>query len=142
MCGCDMDHFNKALISQIRQLNLYQEVILLGEKSNMESIYNSLDLLICTSLTESFSLVVVEALACGKEVIGSDIPALRKIIKEENLIEPNNYLLFAEMTLNIIKNKFNKKLVSKKNRDSVFRKYNINNTIKAYYKTYKEFFIN
>lgn len=138
MCGYEMDKSNMELISKIKKMNLIQDIILLGEKSDMKSIYNSIDLLICTSLTESFGLVIVEALACGKTVIGSDIPALKKIIKIENLIEPNNYVLFAERSLNIIQNKNNQKSLSKTNRDSVLRKYNIDNTINNYYKIYYE----
>lgn len=137
MCGHSMNKNNKELVSKIKKLNLIQDVILLGEKSNMESIYNSIDLLICTSLTESFGLVAVEALACGKDVISSNLPALRGIIKEENLIEPNNYLMFAKKSINLMKTQVNQKLSEERNRSSVLKKYNIDYTVRGYYEIYK-----
>ncbi len=139
ICGHRMNKNNKNLVSEIKNLNLIKDVILLGEKRNMESIYNGIDLLICTSLTESFGLVAVEALACGKKVISSDLPALREIIEEENLIEPNNYLIFAKKSINLMKKDVKQKLSEERNiRDSVLKKYNIDNTVRGYYDIYKD----
>ncbi len=139
ICGDKMDNQNRRLISKLEKFNLIQDVILIGERSNMQSIYNSIDLLICSSLTESFGLVVVEALACGKNVIGSNIPSIRKIIKKENLVETNNYIKFAEKSLKFFRNRNENKLLSKANRDSVFKKYNIDITIESYYKLYEKY---
>tara|TARA_B100000242_G_C43055078_1_gene493606 strand:+ start:7371 stop:8519 length:1149 start_codon:yes stop_codon:yes gene_type:complete len=139
LCGNRMNKNNKDLVSEIKNLNLIKDVILLGEKRNMESIYNAIDLLICTSLTESFGLVAVEALACGKKVISSDLPALREIIEEENLIEPNNYLIFAKKSINLMKKDIKQKLSEERNiKNSVLKKYNIDNTVRGYYEIYKD----
>ncbi len=38
------------------------------------------DMLVLPSFSESFGLVLIEALACGKPVIGSDVGGIKEII--------------------------------------------------------------
>lgn len=45
---------------------------------NKEKIYNSFDVLVSTSLEESFGLTIIEALSAGIPCVLSDIPAFRK----------------------------------------------------------------
>ena len=58
----------------------------------MEDIIPSCDLLVLPSLSESFGLVLIEALACGKPVIGSNVGGIKEIITEDVglLINPND----------------------------------------------------
>ena len=63
-----------------------------GSRRDVEDIIPSCDLLVLPSLTESFGLVLIEALACGKPVIGSNIGGIKEIITEDVglLIDPND----------------------------------------------------
>ncbi|MBQ2961813.1 glycosyltransferase family 4 protein [Methanobrevibacter sp.] len=63
-----------------------------GSRNDVEDIIPSCDLLVLPSHSESFGLVLIEALACGKPVIGSDVGGIREIITEEVglLIDPND----------------------------------------------------
>ncbi|MBR5504171.1 MAG: glycosyltransferase family 4 protein [Methanobrevibacter sp.] len=67
------------------------DVYFTGAKTNMEDIYPSCDLLVLPSFTESFGLVLIEALSCGKAVIGSNIGGIKEIITDDVglLIDPN-----------------------------------------------------
>ena len=58
-----------------------------GSRRDVEDIYPSCDLLVLPS-----GLVLIEALACGKPVIGSDVGGIREIITEDVglLIDPND----------------------------------------------------
>ena len=63
-----------------------------GSRRDVEDIIPSCDLLVLPSLSESFGLVLIEALACGKPVIGSDVGGIKEIITEDVglLINPND----------------------------------------------------
>lgn len=67
-------------------------VYFIGPRRDVEDIIPSCDLLVLPSLSESFGLVLIEALACGKPVIGSNIGGIKEIITEDVglLIEPND----------------------------------------------------
>lgn len=59
---------------------------ILGEESRMHDFYNNIKVLIVPSLTEAFSLQVVEALSRGIPVVASDIPALREVLGEAGVL--------------------------------------------------------
>ncbi|KZX14600.1 glycosyltransferase family 4 protein [Methanobrevibacter filiformis] len=67
-------------------------VIFTGKRKDIENIIPSSDILVLPSFYESFGIVLIEALSCGKPVIGSDIKSIRSIITEDVglLIDPNN----------------------------------------------------
>lgn len=67
-------------------------VIFTGARSDIEDIIPSSDLLILPSYSESFGLVLIESLACGKPVIGSNVGGIKEIITEDVglLIEPTD----------------------------------------------------
>ncbi|MDR2967508.1 MAG: glycosyltransferase family 4 protein [Methanobacteriaceae archaeon] len=67
-------------------------VIFTGSRGDVENIIPSSDLLILPSYSESFGLVLIEALACGKPAIGSNVGGIKEIITENVglLVEPRD----------------------------------------------------
>ena len=67
------------------------DVIFAGSRNDVENIIPSCDVLILPSYSESFGLVLIEALACGKPVIGSDVGGITEIITKHVglLVNPN-----------------------------------------------------
>ena len=65
-------------------------MIFTGSRDDVEDIIPSCDVLILPSFSESFGLVLIEALACGKPVIGSDVGGISEIITDDvgMLIDP------------------------------------------------------
>lgn len=67
------------------------DVIFTGSRNDVENIIPSCDVLILPSFSESFGLVLIEALACGKPVIGSNVGGITEIITKDVglLVDPN-----------------------------------------------------
>ncbi len=65
-------------------------VILLGEVTRDELLwlYNRATLVAQPSLYEGFGLPVVEAMACGKPVLASSVPALNEIVADGGILLP------------------------------------------------------
>ena len=51
-------------------------------RPSLGALYRDHDLFVTGTLNEAFALVVLEALACGLPVIGTDIDALRAVVTE------------------------------------------------------------
>ncbi len=71
------------LQAHIRELGLEKQAILFTEPvpyDNMPGVYNSCDLLVLPSLYEPFGMAVLEAMACAKPVIVSDVGGMRDTV--------------------------------------------------------------
>jgi glycosyltransferase involved in cell wall biosynthesis len=66
----------------IRQLDMSEDVRMLGKQTDMEDIYVVSDLFLLPSEYESFGLAALEAMAGGSPVIASDAGGLPEIITQ------------------------------------------------------------
>ncbi|MDO5814894.1 MAG: glycosyltransferase family 4 protein [Methanobrevibacter sp.] len=72
----------KKLNKKVDEENIH-DVIFTGSRDDVENIIPSCDVLILPSFSESFGLVLIEALACGKPVIGSNVGGITEIITDD-----------------------------------------------------------
>jgi N-acetyl-alpha-D-glucosaminyl L-malate synthase BshA len=81
-----------------------RDVVFTGSRDDVEDIIPSCDVLILPSYSESFGLVLIEALACGKPVIGSDVGGISEIINDDVglLVNPNKVSSIAKAIDRII----------------------------------------
>ena len=81
-----------------------RDVIFTGSRNDVEHIIPSCDVLVLPSFSESFGLVLIEALARGKPVIGSNVGGITEIINENVglLVNPNKISSIAKAIDNVI----------------------------------------
>ncbi len=100
-----------------------------GKRTNMENIVPSSDIVILPSHSESFGIVLIEALACGKGVIGSNTGGISEIITPDVglLMDSKDYQSIANAIDKVfsdedLKNKFSQ---NARQRAKVFSKMEI-----------------
>lgn len=78
--------------SQVKEMVKNLPVHLWGnqEPEVMPDFLNAVDVLILPSKNEGLPLTVVEALACGCNVVGSLVGGIPEVIGEENCVDPND----------------------------------------------------
>ena len=100
-----------------KRLNL-RHVKFLGNQTHdvLRKIYNIADVSLAPSRNEPFGLVVVEAMACGAPVIGTNDGGIKDIITDETgiLIDPEDSKGLASAILNVLsgKKQFDRKKVA------------------------------
>lgn len=87
--------FKEDLKKHISSLNLQENVKLLGlvPDSEMNNLVNSCDVFVLPSLSESFGIVQIEAMACGKPVIATRNGGSEEVIISKEyglLVDPAN----------------------------------------------------
>jgi glycosyltransferase involved in cell wall biosynthesis len=97
-------HLKKKMEQQIKNLSLERHVHLVGAKPHDEiPIWiNACDVFVLPSLAESFGIVQIEAMACGKPVVATYNGGSEEIITSEDygfLVEPANPKVLAEKIL-------------------------------------------
>jgi D-inositol-3-phosphate glycosyltransferase len=84
----------KRLHSLRQELDIADMVIFVGaqEQQTLPCYYSAADVVVVPSHYESFGMVALEAMACGKPVIASDVGGLSFIVKngETGFLVPNN----------------------------------------------------
>ncbi|MDC0951259.1 glycosyltransferase [Candidatus Pelagibacter sp.] len=125
-------HPNIILIAVGKNLEKYalnsDRIIFLGERSNVNEIMTSFDMLCLTSKAEGFPNVIGEAMLSGLPCISTDVGDAKNIIGKTGWIVPNNSTtLFAKYLDNILKMPENElKKYGKSARELIIKNYDIN----------------
>jgi len=112
------------------KLNVSTNVIFMGYRDNIPQILSYCKVLLVPSCNESFGRVVIEAMAAGIPVIGSDIGGIKEIIKNEltgYLILPKSPIEIAMKMIYLYRHTNISKKMGSAGRKLVKEKFNVNN---------------
>jgi len=89
LVGTNVDHRNDELVSMINKYQLKSRVYLLGQRHDVENVYNILDVFVLSSVNgEGFPNVLIEAMACGIPCVATDVGESRYIIDNSGWVVP------------------------------------------------------
>jgi glycosyltransferase involved in cell wall biosynthesis len=88
MCGDNIDSNNQQLGEWIRDAGMTEKMFLLGRRTDMAAIYNGIDLLTSSSITEGFPNTIAEAMACGTPCAVTDVGDAALIVGECGRVVP------------------------------------------------------
>ena len=127
--------------SLIKKFQLSKQVIFTGHvtKYDLPKYYSLADIVIYPSRQEIFGLVITEAMACGKPVIGSNILGPSEIIdhgKTGITSDFKNIQELSEIIINLLEDKKKLSIMGKNALESVKKKYSWEKAADAYYLIY------
>lgn len=124
--GNMLDYYKKcAKIYGLEKAVIFHENV---DNSKLVDFYNYCDCLVLPSINkaEAFGLVLLEAMACSKPIITSNLPGVRSVFKngvQGLLVRPNNVEDLAEKLKKILNNKKLAETMGKAGRALVEKKY-------------------
>lgn len=135
--------FVKRIMRYIRNRRLEDYVKFTGFTSykDLKALYSACDMFVLPSFEEGFGLVLTEAMASGKPLIGSNIGGIPVQVKNGwngFLFDPGNYKQLAERIIYLIENVDVKKRMGKNSRRLAEEVFDWNNIIKKYLEIYRE----
>ena len=92
----------------IKNLNLKDNVELLGYRTDLEDYVNLCDLVVSASFREGMPLNIMEGMICGKPIIASDNRGHRELIHDKEngiLVDPNKEKEFFKEICNLMKDR-------------------------------------
>lgn len=104
--GCEK--YEQELKDMVKNLHLEDKVLFLGFRNDPERIMGASDIVVHTSTKpEPFGRDIIEAMACGKPVIATNVGAAAEIIEDKKtgiLIEPDRPDLLADSIIKLLEN--------------------------------------
>lgn len=95
--GTNLDYFNEELVKLVNNSNLRDNIMLLGRREDIPELLSAADIYLSTSLGESFSNAIGEAMACELPCIVTDVGDSSIMVgKFGAVVPPGNYLMMAE----------------------------------------------
>lgn len=85
------------LIQKVKDMNLENNIVFLGYRSDIQNIMSQLDFVVLSSLWEGFPLTPIEAFSVGKTVVGTAVDGTPEIIKNRM----NGLLVTAKDTVGL-----------------------------------------
>ncbi len=76
----DLDYSIRC-INAVKDLDLQDNVRFVGKVKDPERAYNAADVVVVSSITEGFPFAVIEAMACGKAVVATDVGGIREALE-------------------------------------------------------------
>ncbi|MTI46835.1 MAG: glycosyltransferase [Firmicutes bacterium] len=86
MVGTNLSGRNKDLVELIDSNDLQENILLLGRQDNIPELLSAADIYVSSSLGESFSNSIGEAMACGLRCIVTDVGDSKDIVGNEGRI--------------------------------------------------------
>jgi glycosyltransferase involved in cell wall biosynthesis len=81
----------------IKELDLEEDVILLGRRNDIPDLMSAVDLFVLSSRYEGFGLVVAEAMACETLVVATNCGGVGEVLNNPDfLVQPSNFISMAE----------------------------------------------
>ena len=74
----------KELEQYVKNRGLEQDIMFLGFRRDLETLYADIDILVLTSLNEGLPVVVIEAMASGKSVISTDVGGVVDLLEDDD----------------------------------------------------------
>ncbi|VUX54838.1 putative Glycosyl transferase group 1 [uncultured Woeseiaceae bacterium] len=134
LCGENIDESNQELTSILRSHGIEDKVFLLGRPNDIVPIIQGLSLSLLSSTSESFGLVVAEALLCGVPVVSTEVGEVPGIIGDSRFVVPiRNYFKLAEAAvyvLNMLPDEISNYLDT--SRERIESNYGISNMVNRY----------
>ncbi|MCK9443842.1 MAG: glycosyltransferase [Tissierellaceae bacterium] len=103
MVGTNLDYENYELVTLIDTYNLKDNVILLGRRNDIPALLSAADVYVSSSLGESFSNAIGEAMACELPCIVTDVGDSKLMVGDTGrVVKVRDYISMSKELINFI----------------------------------------
>ncbi len=122
----------------VDSLGLQKNFSFEGSTSNPAEAYNEGDVVMLTSISEAFPFVVIEAMACERVVVSSDVGGTKEVLEGYGfVIKPKDYKGFADSVIRVLKDPDLKREMGIEAREHILNGFTIEDMVENYDKLYE-----
>ena len=137
--GTDDLNYSLKLVNLIKSLELENNITFMGRTSEPEKKYNLGNIVILPSMSESFPFSVIEAMACGKTVISTDVGGVGEVLESCGvLVRSRHPIELGNAIIRIVRDKELRKNFEESAVKRIERSFKFDLCIEHYDKLYKQ----
>ncbi len=130
-------------IEKAKSLGIMDRTVFAGQlpHSQLPEAIAAADMLVLPSFAESFGMALIEAMACGKPVIASNLPGVRTVVENQHdglLVTPGNVSMLVTAMQNLLDNSEISTQMGLAGRQKVVKKYSWTKIVNNLENTYKD----
>ncbi len=134
--------YHKVCYSLYEELELQNNFEFSGLTNSPASAYNEGDVVMLTSISEAFPFVVIEAMACEKVVVSSDVGGTKEVLDGYGyVIRPKDIQAFSDAVIEVLTDTKKRVSMEKAARERVLDGFTIDDMIKNYQSLYKTLYL-
>ncbi|MSU02127.1 glycosyltransferase [Tissierella pigra] len=131
MVGSDLDYSNVELVELIDKYNLKDNMILLGRRDDVPALLSAADIYVSSSLGESFSNAIGEAMACEMPCVVTDVGDSKLMVGDTGkVVQAGDYMEMSKELFYYINNTVLERNIDARNR--VIENYGIEKITKLF----------
>ncbi len=137
----DKDYF-ELCHKMYETLELKENFEFSGLTNNPSLAYNEGDVVMLTSISEAFPFVVIEAMACEKVVVSSDVGGTKEVLEGfGSVIRPKDIEGFSDAIVNVLTNRYESAEMGVLAREHILNGFTIDDMVENYQKLYTSLYM-
>ncbi len=133
----DKEYYNRCM-NLVDELGVGSNFSYLGPTKNPVRAYNEADVVALTSISEAFPFTVIEAMACEKVVVSSDVGGTKEVLEGYGfIVKPKAYKEFAKYIEYMLENPKMREDMGRRARDVIVHGFKTEDMVENYQKVYK-----
>lgn len=130
----------QSLVDKSAELGISQHVTFTGWRNDIEQLLSAFDIYVICSVVEGLNVSVLEAMACAKPVVGTDVKGVNEIVMDgrTGILVPSNATdSLADAVLTLAADEKKRLKMGLNGRRLIEEKYSVNNMIHNTMRVYK-----
>ncbi len=133
----DEEYYSKC-VALVEELGVKEHFKFMGPTKNPARAYNEADVVMLTSISEAFPFTVIEAMACEKVVVSSDVGGTKEVLEGHGfIVKPKDYTAFSQHVLYLLEHPDIARKMGKDAREAIVNGFTIEDMVDRYWKLYR-----
>jgi len=131
----DPDNNENEIIHMVNRYALADKVQFMGYREDVDDLLKAMDIFCLPSHQEGLPLSIIEAMATGLPVVGTDVPGIRIVVKPSRngfLVAPNNQAELTQALIQLVSDAGLRKRMGQVAREDIEKYYSFEKCVKEY----------
>ncbi len=122
----------------VDELDVHENFEYKGLTTNPARAYNEADVVMLTSISEAFPFAVIEAMACEKVVVSSDVGGTKEVLEGYGfIVKPKDYEGFSKYVTALLQNPKKTRELGRRAREVIVNGFKTEDMVENYQKLYQ-----